>query len=90
MMNFQWKERLKKVSDVTTNAKYVPEKAKSVGVIFFYLFVLIIVVVLLFFVIGLYQREHYISAILVAIIGCSGIFFLWKIINADSLDDKNF
>ncbi|RIJ69664.1 hypothetical protein [Rummeliibacillus sp. POC4] len=89
-MNFQWKERLKKVSDVTTNTKYVPEKAKTIGVFFFYLFVLIIMLVLLFFVVGLCQRNHYIAAIIVAIIGCSITFFLWKIISADSIDNEEF
>ncbi|MGM9968276.1 hypothetical protein [uncultured Rummeliibacillus sp.] len=89
-MNFQWKERLKKVSDVTTNAKYVPDKVKSIGVLFFYVFVLIIVFVLLFFVIGLCQQNHYIAAIIVAIISCSGIFLLWKIISADSLDNEKY
>lgn len=89
-MDFQWKDRLKKVSDVTTNAKYVPEKAKTIGVFLFYLFVLIVVFVLLFFVIGLCQQSHYIAAIILAIIGCSVIFFLWRIISADSLDNVKF
>lgn len=84
-MDFQWKDRLKKVSDVTTTAKYVPEKAKTIGISLFYLFVLIVVFVLLFFVIGLCQQNHYIAAIILAIIGCSVIFFLWKIISADNV-----
>lgn len=89
-MDFQWKDRLKKVSDVTTNAKYVPEKAKTIGVFLFYLFILIVVFVLLFFVIGLCQQNHYIAAIILAIIGCSVIFLLRKIISADSLDNEKF
>lgn len=86
MANFQWKERLKKVTDATTNARYVSERAKTIGMFFFYLFVLTIVLILLFLVIGLYQQNYYITATIVAIIGICGIVFLWKIIRADSLN----
>lgn len=89
MANLQWKEKLKKVTDTTENAKYVPEKAKSVGMVFFYVFFVIIIAVLLFFVIGLYQQKHSIAASVIAIISIGCLYFLWKIIRADSLENKN-
>ena len=89
MANSQWKEKLKKVTDTTENAKYVPEKAKSVGIVFFYVFFAMIIAMLLFFVIGLFQQTHYIAGCVIAIISISCLYFLWKIIQADSLENKN-
>lgn len=89
MADFQWKEKLKKTMEATENGKYVSKKAKSLGIVLYYLFFTIIIIVLLFFVIGLFQQRHYVTASLISIIGISCLFFLWKIIRADSLEDKN-
>ena len=89
MANFQLREKLKKTMDATDNGKYVSDKAKSLGIVFYYLFFSIIIVVLLFFVVGLFQQNHYVTASVISIIGISCLFFLWKIIHADSLENKN-
>ncbi|WP_397536990.1 hypothetical protein [Rummeliibacillus pycnus] len=89
MANLQLKEKLKKVMETTESGKYVPDKAKSVGMCFFYLFFAITIVVLLFFVIGMFQQNHYVAASFLAIISIGCLLFLWKVIRADSLENKN-
>lgn len=89
MLNLQWKEKLKKITDIEENEKYVPEKAKLVGMVFFYVFFGLLILLLLFMIIGLFQQSHFIFATTLTVIGISCLFFLWKIIRADSLNAKN-
>lgn len=89
MANFELKEKTKKITDTTENAKYVPEKAKLVGMYFFYLLFFVLMLVLLFLIIGLIQQRYYIGAIIITMISIGGFVFLWKIIRASSFDSKN-
>lgn len=89
MLNLQWKEKIKKVTDIEESRKYVPEKAKLVGMVFFYLFFGLLILLLLFMIIGLFQQSHFILATILTIIGIGCLFFLLKIIRADSLNSKN-
>jgi hypothetical protein len=85
MADLQWREKVKRITNVAESGQHVPEQAKSFGMGCFYIFLVLIILLFLFLLIGFIQKGHYIAASIVGLLCLGGIIIIRRIINADQL-----